>query len=460
MPTIRRITLLGVVAVFVSPAIAGPGPDIAVCDIQSLTQYGRVGETGAGVVGLAFGTTHYNAGDAGVEFASLPGTQHPVMTQNLYRRAVVEGHTRFEQIGQSWVFNSYCPLQQSACAACQPDGICGPTLGAGCSTPHSAANHAGQANLSARGFVNPFTGSFPANLNSHAHAHDAVSHRIQVRDADLMMPAADYYMESIVVAPDDAAAGNHLNNVAYRPVGVSGPNASGVFSFPGLGGTIQDTPALAAWDGATRIALDPSPGVDGRLIIAYEVTPIGGGLHHYEYAIFNQNNDAAVGALTIPVDPCAAVTNTDFHAVANHPPVPDAPSYSNEPWAVDVSASAITWATQTFAENQNANAIRWGTMYNFRFDAAGPPTLVTATIGMFKTGALADVAIMAPGRPAGLAADINADCNFDAADTAILVDVLIGIDTDPGHVDRADLDANGLNDARDIPVFVAEWLAD
>ena len=28
---------------------------------------------------------------------------------------------------------------------------------------------------------------------------------------------------------------------------------------------------------------------------------------------------------------------------------------------------SITWNTETFAQNQNANAIRWGTMYNFRF---------------------------------------------------------------------------------------------
>ena len=33
----------------------------------------------------------------------------------------------------------------------------------------------------------------------------------------------------------------------------------------------------------------------------------------------------------------------------------------------------MTWSTETFATNQNANAIRWGTLYNFRFDADRPP---------------------------------------------------------------------------------------
>lgn len=451
----RVVAMVPAIFLAGSHALAGPGPDIAVCDIHTLTQYGRVGDIGSGIVGLAFATAHYNAGDAGMEFLSLPSNRHPVLTQNMYRRVTVDGSVRFEQIGQSWVFNTYCPLQQSACGTCQPDGICGPTLGAGCSTPHSAGNHAGQVNLSARGFVNPFTGEFPTTLNSHAHAHDAVSHRLQVRDADLVTIGTSYFIESQAIAADDAAGGNQLNNVGYRAVTVSGPNGSGLFSFGALGGVVQGTPAIDAWATATQVYLEPSPGTDGRLIVAYEVTPIGSDLYHYEYAIYNMDNDAAVGSLTIPADACAGLSGVGFHAVPNHEAVPDAPSYSNEPWAFEVGGRALTWTTQTFAENQNANAIRWGTMYNFRFDAAGPPTPVTATIGMFKTGASADVTIMAPGRPPGLAADINADCILDAMDTAILVDVLIGVDTDPGHVDRADLDQNGTADSRDIAAFLA-----
>ena len=32
-----------------------------------------------------------------------------------------------------------------------------------------------------------------------------------------------------------------------------------------------------------------------------------------------------------------------------------------------------TWSTQTYDQNENANALRWGTMYNFWFDADAPP---------------------------------------------------------------------------------------
>lgn len=454
-----RITMALLVILAANHAAAAPGPDIAVCDITTLSQFGRIGDVGSGVVGLAFGTSHYNAGAVGIEWLSPPSVRHPLLAQNMYRLTTVNGSPRFEQIGQSWVFNSYCPLQQSNCDACQPDGICGPTLGAGCSTPHSAGNHAGQANLSARGFVNPFTGAYPSTLNSHAHAHDAVSHRLQVRDADLMTPGADYFVESHAITADDAASGNQLNNVGYRAAAVSGPNGSGLFSFATVGGVVQDTPALDAWATATQVYLEPTPGTDGHLIVAYEVTQIGPALYHYEYAIYNMDNDAAVGALTIPTDPCAGLSDIGFHAVPNHDAAPDAPSFSNDPWSVVESEAAISWAAESFGENPNANAIRWGTMYNFRFDAAGPPTPVTAAIGMFKTGTSASVALMAPGRPAGLFADINADCEIDTGDTTTLVDVLLGVDTEPDHMDRADLDDNNATDSRDITAFIAAMMA-
>jgi hypothetical protein len=58
---------------------------------------------------------------------------------------------------------------------------------------------------------------------------------------------------------------------------------------------------------------------------------------------------------------------------------------------------AMTWNTETFAENPNANAIRWGTMYNFRFDSNRPPQNMNATIGFFKTGAPINVLVQGPG---------------------------------------------------------------
>src|SRR5262249_17000187 len=70
--------------------------------------------------------------------------------------------------------------------------------------------------------------------------------------------------------------------------------------------------------------------------------------------------------------------------------------YSSTPWNVTQDASSITWNSETFAQNQNANAIRFGTLYNFRFDADQPPQNALATVGFCTTGSPSPVAIQGP----------------------------------------------------------------
>ena len=70
--------------------------------------------------------------------------------------------------------------------------------------------------------------------------------------------------------------------------------------------------------------------------------------------------------------------------------------YSSTPWTPNQTGTGLTWNSETFAQNQNANAIRWGTLYNFRFDSNRPPQAATATIAFFKTGTPITVAIQAP----------------------------------------------------------------
>src|SRR2546428_7715051 len=68
----------------------------------------------------------------------------------------------------------------------------------------------------------------------------------------------------------------------------------------------------------------------------------------------------------------------------------------NAPWTSSQTSNALTWSSETFAQNANANAIRWGTLYNFRFDSNRPPVTSNATVGFFKTGLPMAVAIQAP----------------------------------------------------------------
>lgn len=453
------ICAAAIIALNACVAPARADPDIALCQITAPAQFGRVGEIGSGTIGVSFGTSHYNAGTAPLPWGSLPDNAHPLFTQNMYRMGVVDGSTRFEQIGMSWVFNSYCPLQNATCAACTPSELCGPALGPGCSTPHSAASSASQSNLSSRGHVNPFTGVYPPSLNNHAgHSHNGISHRLQVDDDDLAFPGAVYVLESHAVTPHDSAAGNSFNNVGHRIVAVSGPSESGVFSFSPQGSTIQQEPAIYAWSSATHIEVNPSPGSDGRIIVAYEVSPLTAGLYHYEFAIYNMNNDAGVGAFAVPATPCAEVTSAGFHAVRNHAPEANAPNYSSEPWQFLNADGLVRWSTEPYPLNPNANAIRWGTMYNFRFDAAGPPVPATATLTLFMTGVDVEVAIVGPGTPDALRADFNGDCEVDVSDADAFIQILLGINSEASDSIRADLDGSGTADGLDISRFVSEML--
>jgi hypothetical protein len=187
------------------------------------------------------------------------------------------------------------------------------------------------------------------------------------------------------------------NNVSYRQFGVSGTTS---FSFSPLGSTVRTRPAFMAWTGATMNQIEPDPGNDGLWFMAYKVTNPSPGVWHYEYALYNENLDRAIQSFSVPFG-VANISNIGFHAPPQEPGWPNDGTFNNQgyssvPWTVTQGTLSITWNSETFAQNQNANAIRWGTLYNFRFDADQPPEKANATVGYFKTGSPMTVAIEAP----------------------------------------------------------------
>ncbi len=161
-------------------------------------------------------------------------------------------------------------------------------------------------------------------------------------------------------------------------------------------------PAILAWTGQIPPGrIEPDQGNDGFGLLGYKVTSPSAGVWHYEYAVYNQNLDRAIQSFSVPLGPGISVSNIGFHAPPQHPAfahdgtVGDA-GFSSTPWTPDQTANSLTWSTETFAQNPNANAIRWGTLYNFRFDSDQPPQTTNATIGFFKTGSPITVQIQAP----------------------------------------------------------------
>jgi len=188
------------------------------------------------------------------------------------------------------------------------------------------------------------------------------------------------------------------NNVSYRKYNVSGTTS---FSFSPSEPTQRTKPAITAWTGASSSELRPAPGVDGIGLVAYKVTNPSPGVWHYEYAVYNQNMDRGVQSFSIPVGAGVTLTNVGFHAPPQQPGwsgdgTTGNTGFSNAAWAQSQIGGAVTWSSETLAQNPNANAIRWGTMYNFRFDSNRPPQTTNATVGFFKTGSPVQVQVQGP----------------------------------------------------------------
>jgi hypothetical protein len=390
-----------------------PGPDIVVGDMSGLAQFG----TASGQVGLGIGATSCNNGDQPVNFISLPNPNHSVVSQNLYRMSGgATNDERIEQIGQAWVKHTFGADQEDACGfGCTPNPNQN-ALGVGCSDPYAASQNAFQNNtnsgaLGSRAWINAFTGIFSVNPrpeNHTGHTHTGTSHRILVNTTDLNTTTnvgATYYAEVQYDTPDEYAwcqahAGqcNMYNNASYKRYNVSGTTT---FTFTPVGSTVRMTPATGAWPGATSSAIEPVPGVDGRAFVVYKVTNPSAGVWHYEYAIHNQNLDRSIQSFSVPLGAGNNLTNIAFHAPPNHPGFPNDDTvgntgYSNVPWTPVQTASDLTWSSETFAQNPNANAIRFATMYNFRFDSDHPPQATNATVGFLKTGTPITVPILGP----------------------------------------------------------------
>jgi hypothetical protein len=389
-----------------------PGPDVIVGDLPDVAQFGSNGS----FVGVGVGTTSCNNGDKPVDWYQLPDTRHPVIPQNLYRMSGgADNNDRFEQIGQSWLKHAFFALEDDQCGfGCNTSGcVTGDQLCTGCSDTYGASLNASQSGLGSRAWVNPFTGSFPSTAANHSgHSHTGTSHRVTVATSDLdpaQNPGATYFAEGQYVSPTEytwcqvhAGECNMYNNVSYRRYNVSGGPTN--FTFTPAASTIRMKPAVMAWEGAgaTVTHYQPDPGNDGIFFVGYKVTGPSNGIWHYEYAIYNENLDRAIQSFEVvyPSFP-PTLTNVGFHSPPQEPGWANDGTFNNQgysstSWTFTQTFPSATWNCETFAQNQNANAVRWGTLYNFRFDSSAPPATSTANIGFFKTGSPITVQIQAP----------------------------------------------------------------
>lgn len=380
-----------------------PGPDVIVSIISTGNDYTYYGSSG-GIHAYAFATTSCNIGTQVLNwFDAGPNNDlHPVIAQNMFRLK----NNRLEQVGVSWLKHGFCAVNEFSCGSCQTTDC--DTLGLDCADTYGSSLNGSATWRGARSEVNPTTGAFPYPPILVSTGPSAIRGRLQVADADInpaQNAGARYFIEVIYNAKDDLAAGNGKNSVSWREITVTDVDNIGF-----AGATQQMDAAINVWpdnDPAVKVSTGEATN-DGMFYLAYKFQSLGGGMWRYEYSVYNYNSEQSAGGLTIPAGPGVTISNIGFHDVDSHSGEP----WSNTDWAISTPGCGVKWQTEDFGTNPNANAIRWGTMYNFWFDADAGPAVVSAQLDLFKPGVDSSLSFGVYG-PGGSCTMGDSDCDGD-----------------------------------------------
>jgi len=366
------------------------GPDVTVINLTDTQNYGSSG----GFRGYSVGTTSCNVGDQPVNWCdngggcgALTDDQHPVIAQGLYR--LKDG--RFSQIGMSWLKHGFLSTNSpdAACQtghpSCTQPPLFSDQLGVGCTDTYGASLN-GSTPLGRRSEVNATTGVFPFPYSSPG-VSNVVEQHVKVLESDLALatnPGALYWVEGQYIADNDAVGGNGLNNASYRAVNV---DALSPYNLTFSGPTIREKTALRAWkvaDPAVALLNVDIPGaILERFEVARRVTNPSPGLWHFEYAVRNMNSDRSGQFFAIDFPDGTTFSNIGFKDIEHHSGEP----YATTDWTsnVNVPNSLISWGTDLFTTDANANALRWASLFNFWFDADSP-SAATHRLAFFKPG--------------------------------------------------------------------------
>ncbi len=415
-----------------------------------------------GIRAFSMASTSCNVGDQTAEWIEGSSGRHPVIAQNVFR--LLGG--RFEHIGQSWLKHSFCALSENSCGTCQATDC--NTLSIGCADTYWATLNDGRSGK-AKSRINPQGfGTTGGIANTHIGpdphpaptGHSTTRGRLQIQDSDITAGGQNF--AEIQYVTHDEPFDNRHNNASWRQVIVTLTNITGDPPDGGLESVHFMEPAIMAWgvnDPNAEIEWVDVPG-EGRFYYGTSVTDNGDGTWHYEYAIQNLNSDRSAGLVSIPVPDGLTLTNVGFHDVSYHSGDP----YSGADWIAQVIDAACTWTTETYAQNQSANALRWGTLYNFRFDADTPPISAMATIGLFKPGTPDSVtaATLGPDMATTCAEDLDGDGEVNAFDLAQLLGNWGPCDEpcepgDPATTCAADLDGNCDVGPFDLALLLGHW---
>ena len=213
---------------------------------------------------------------------------------------------------------------------------------------------------------------------------DSVKNRVTVQEGDLLVPGANYFYGIHLVHRGEAAS-NRVNNLASR--GFDPTWSGGGWSFVNNSAGQVHGSILQHWAGAT-LDSNRNGNDDGTFYVAVNVTALGGGQYHYEYAVHNADNNRGGASLRVPLSAGAAVTAIGFDDIDDNP--------LND-WSGSVVGSEIVWSAPL------SNPHNWNTIYNFWFDCDVPPSQGTVLIDQARVGP-GQLSVAVPARvPSGVA---------------------------------------------------------
>jgi hypothetical protein len=370
----------------------GPGPDVAIGDVSDVANSTPIGGYGA----IALGAQVCNVGSVALQYSGCPNV-HPIFGGNLYRYSTVNGAARFEQVGQSWLKHTAVGGGGTACCTCSTGGA---GLQPGCSDLYSSGFQNSQSALGPRYQVNAFTAQF---VLCATHPSGGNYGKLEFALSDISTSAGGaaaptrFFAEEQAIAMEDGAfsdathpvGSNGRNNATNVEMSVTGTPTN--YTFAKFGSSQRGTPAIDRWKQIDPTVTETNVDVpgEGRFVVCSKATSLGGSPEtwHYEYAVFNLNSDRCAGSFSVPN--ALVVTNPGFHGVLYRGgDGVGGVNVDGTSWTGGLENSAYVWRTTDYAVNNNANAIRWSTLYNFRFDSPSPPAAGggSITIGLWKPG--------------------------------------------------------------------------
>src|SRR5215510_11677034 len=310
-----------------------PDNDVALVNIDAVQQMAREGTFPNGRVAVAPSATLKNVGTTEVpwhgkfsgSFPPYNNDQHPQLVWNMYRLA----NGALEQIGISPLKHAFLTIN-SGCN-CSSGNILWSApqspIGVGCADTYGTGTNDALNSLGPRSEVTAHTGIwkrcgsiFDPNCDgvqdSPPPRSGPMDRRMAVRESDLQVAGATYYVDAWYIVRDDV---NIFNTMGWRAVT---PTGGSTWTFA-LDPTFTSGSVLYKWvnpaspgPDAESVSIDTG---SGRLRLAVRATNVGGGRWHYEYALMNFDFDARVRYFSVPLPPGATATNLSFHDADQDP---------------------------------------------------------------------------------------------------------------------------------------------